>query len=197
MRPLLEITTTYAQYEYEITNARLEISQDNPTTDRSTSRAELNMRHQAGRLEMNTVRRRSDMGFKGVVDRATFEGEEGKEAALKATRDYVEIGNQMAKFYEGVSIPDALWSKSIAHNKGELVLVPVSPVDIHYIPANLAMDYKAGEMQTDWNIGRARLDFTPGSFGLNFTQYASIDIEYVGGFMYVPPSADPNFEAQA
>ncbi len=195
--PLLRITTTPAQYEYQITRARLEISQKLPEVDRTVRRASLNMSLQAGRLEMDSVRRRSDMGLKGVVDRAEYEGDQGRNAALEATGNYADIGNQLAKISKGANIPDTLWGKSMQHSKGDLVLMPVSPVNIRYIPASLQMDYQPGQMSANWDVGRAKLDFVPGSFQLNFTQYSSINIEYLGGPNYVPPSADPNFVAEA
>lgn len=195
--PLLQITSTPARYEYEITRARLEISQEAPAVRRTTQRASINMRQQAGRLEMDSVRRRSDMGFKGVVDRANFEGDKGKQTALEATGSYAEIGNQLADIAHGANVPDTMWGQAMKHNNGQLVLVPVSPVDIHYIPANLQMDYQPGQMNADWDIGRAKLNFVPGSFALNFSQYASINIEYIGGYNYVPPSANPDFVAEA
>ncbi|MDL2327152.1 DUF6470 family protein [Ruminococcaceae bacterium OttesenSCG-928-A11] len=198
IRPLLEITTTAARYEYQVTRAKLQISQEKPTVERRVSRATLNMKRQSGRFDMNTVRRRSDMGMKGVVDRATFEADRGKTQATETIGNYAEVGNQLAKIDQGANIPDTMYSQSMKHvGKGDLVLVPVSPIDIHYIPESLAVDFNPGHMQSDWNVGRAKLDFVPGNFTMDFQQYASINIEYVGGFTYVPPSADPNYEARA
>lgn len=197
VRPLLEITTTPARYEYEVMRARLQISQEKPQVKRTVRRATINMQSQAGRFEMNTVRRRSDMGFKGVVDRANYESDRGVQAATDATARYAQVGNQLAKIDKGANVPDTLWGQSMHHNKGELVLVPLSPVELNYVPASLVMDFQPGEMQSNWNVGRAKLDFVPGSFELNFLQYASINIEYTGGPLYVPSSADPNFVANA
>ena len=197
IKPLLEITTTPARYEYEISRAKLQINQQHPTVERSVKRASLNIRTQAGRVEMNSVARRSDMGFKGVVDRANYEADQGRQLVSEATGNYAEFGNQLANIAHGGNSPDALYSQSMQHSKGDLVLVPVSPIDIQYMPASLAMDFTPGEINTNWNIGKARLDFVPGSFNINFTQYSSIKIEYLGGPVYVPRSADPNFEATA
>ena len=197
IKPLLEITTTPARYEYEISRAKLQINQQHPTVERSVRRASLNIRTQAGRVEMNSIARRSDMGFKGVVDRANYEADQGRQLVSEATGNYAEFGNQLANIAHGGNIPDALYSQSMQHSKGDLVLVPVSPIDIQYMPASLAMDFTPGEINTNWNIGKARLDFVPGSFNINFTQYSSIKIEYLGGPVYVPRSADPNFEATA
>lgn len=197
MKPLLEITTTPAKYEYQIARARLEISQQKAEVQRTTRRASLNMRKQHGRVSMDTTQRRSDMGFKGVVDGANYEADLGRQTALEKIGNYAEFGNQLADIAHGGNIPDALWSQSMQHSKGDLVLMPVSPIEIRYVPASLAVDFNPGEMHANWNVGKARLDFIPGSFSLNFTQYASIDIQYLGGPNYVPPSADPNFEATA
>ena len=197
VRPLLEITTTPARYEYEVMRARLEISQAKPKVERTVKRAALNMQRQAGRVEMNTGRRRADMGFKGVVDRAEFEGDMGRRKAGEATASYAQVGNQLAQIDRGANVPDTIWGQSMHHNKGDLVLVPLSPVELNYVPASLAMDFEPGQMHANWDVGRARLDFVPGTFSMNVTQYASINIEYTGGPLYVPPSADPNFVAEA
>ncbi len=197
MKPLLQITSVPAQYEYQIERARLEISQPKPQVERVTQRASLNMRQESGRLEMDSVRRRSDMGFKGVVEGAEHEADLGFEAAKEATASYAEIGNQLAKISQNTNIPDTLWGQSSLHNKGELVLMPLSPVEIQYMPAKVHTSYNPGSIRADWNINKAQLDFVPGSFSLVFSQYASLDIEYIGGFHYVPPSASPDFESQA
>lgn len=197
VRPLLQYSTTRAQYEYEVMRPRLEISQKLPKVERTVKRATLNMQRQAGRFDMNSVRRRSDMGMKGVVERANYEADLGKQTASETTANYVDFGNAVAMQHKGGNIPDSMWSRTMQHSQGDLVLVPVSAVDIHYIPANLAVDFVPGEMTANWDVGRAKLDFVPGSFSINFTQYASLNIEFVGGFIYVPPSADPSFEAEA
>ncbi len=197
MKPLLQITTVPAQYEYQIERARLELSQPMPQVERVTQRASLNMRQESGRLEMNSVRRRSDMGFKGVVEGAEDEAAKGFDVGQDATATYAEIGNQLAKISQNTNIPDTLWGQSSLHNKGELVLMPLSPVEIQYVPAKVHTSYNPGSIRADWNINKAQLDFVPGSFSLVFSQHASINFEYIGGFNYVPPSAAPDFEANA
>lgn len=197
IRPLIQVTTTPARLEYQVQRAKLQMEQQQPTAQRTVKRAQLNMRRQAGRFEMNTVRRRSDMGFKGVVDRANYEADLGRQQASKTTAQKASLGNALLNFHKGANIPDALWSQQAQEFNTDLVLQPVSPAEIRYVPAQLEADYVPGEMQTDWNVGKARLDFVPGSFNINITQYASISFEYTGGFNYVPRSADPNFQASA
>lgn len=201
MKPLLEIQTTPARYEYEISNARL-VKSDKPA-ERQVNRAAGNMRRQTGRVEMNSARRKSDMN---IVDRTrsdgqTVEGTGSATAGVSGTGDYTGIGSQLAgatnQSQQMTTVADSMWGQTMQHSKGDLVLVPVSPVELHYIPASMAMDYQTGELNANWNIGLAKLDFIPGSFRLNFTEFASISITYLGGPNYVPPSAAPDFEVQA
>lgn len=203
MKPLLEIQTTPARYEYEMSHAKLVKSDKPATSGRQVSRAAVNMRKQAGRVEMGSVRRKSDMN---IVDRTrtgakTTVDSTGKSAVpVNGAGDYTSIGSQLAGASgqtQVASVADSMWGRTMQHSKGELVLVPVSPVELHYIPASLAMNYQQSEVNTNWNVGLAKLDFVPSSFRLNFTEFASISITYTGGPLYVPPSADPNFEAQA
>ncbi len=223
-RPLLQITTTPARYEYEVMRAKLEMSKETkPAEPRRVSRAQANMRRQAaGRFEMNAVRRRSDMGVGGqspapraaaptgaaapaaTVNRlATLQtggqGAQTAQAAQSAPADYSQYAGAAAKAGAagGGSVSDTVWGQSMQHSQGDLVLMPLSSDDIHYIPASLAGGFSPGDTSTNWNVGKARLDFVPSSFSMNFTQYASVNIEYTGGFIYVPPSSDPNYEGRA
>ena len=38
------------------------------------------------------------------------------------------------------------------------------------------------------------MEFTPGDIEISVTQQPDVIIKYVGGPLYVPPSADPNYE---
>lgn len=44
-----------------------------------------------------------------------------------------------------------------------------------------------------WNTTKNQLEFIPGRFQMEITQYPEVIIEYTGGFQYVPPSSDPDF----
>ena len=48
---------------------------------------------------------------------------------------------------------------------------------------NRLMDFRA--------VSYTHLEFIPGDIEMNITQYPDVVIEYIGGPIYVPPSADP------
>ena len=47
------------------------------------------------------------------------------------------------------------------------------------------------KMNFDWRILKGDFEFIPGDIEFNITQYPDVMIEYIGGPIYVPPSADP------
>ncbi len=73
----------------------------------------------------------------------------------------------------------------------------VNPLaDISFTPAQLDMNYTPADVSLDWQINENTLSFQAGSVHMKIVEYAHVDIEYLGGPMYVPPSADPNKKEQ-
>ncbi len=203
MKPLLQITTTRPQYEYEVVRPHLKVSDHKPAGSGNANRASVNMRRQTGGVEMNTVRRQNNVAAGARVQGAAPEA--NAQQAYASSGNYMALGSRMAG---AATVEAGLPSAQVQlQQQSNLVLVPVSPAELHYIPANSGNNLPAAVSEQRasaqepslWDLQqmRARLDFVPGSIKVNFTEYASINIEYTGGPVYVPRSADPNFEAMA
>ena len=54
--------------------------------------------------------------------------------------------------------------------------------------------YEMDKLNFDWRVIRPQFEFTPGDIELSVTQKPDVIIKYMGGPLYVPPSADPNYE---
>ena len=54
--------------------------------------------------------------------------------------------------------------------------------------------YEMDKLNFDWKFGKGDFEFTPGDIEFTVTQRPEVVIKYVGGPIYVPPSADPNYE---
>ena len=52
----------------------------------------------------------------------------------------------------------------------------------------------ASTKPNEWAMSKNELEFVPGRFKMEITQFPEVNIEYTGGFMYVPASADPEYE---
>ena len=53
--------------------------------------------------------------------------------------------------------------------------------------------YEMDKLNFDWRMNEPRFEFTPGDIELTVTQQPDVVIKYVGGPLYVPPSADPDY----
>ena len=51
-----------------------------------------------------------------------------------------------------------------------------------------------GNYDTSLSLGLRHMKFVPGSIDFKVTQWNEVKIDYVGGPVYVPKSADPNYE---
>jgi len=46
----------------------------------------------------------------------------------------------------------------------------------------------------DWRIGNGDFNFIPGDIEISVAQQPDVLIKYIGGPIYVPPSADPDYQ---
>ena len=56
------------------------------------------------------------------------------------------------------------------------------------------MLFRSDKLNFDLKIANGNFEFIPGNIEMSITQHPDIMIEYIGGPIYVPPSADPNYE---
>ena len=76
----------------------------------------------------------------------------------------------------------------------ELGFIPNEPVNIDYQAPDLTINYEMDKLNFDLKIANGNFEFIPGNIEMSITQHPDIMIEYIGGPIYVPPSADPNYE---
>lgn len=194
---LLKITSTPIKYELSSERARLEINQERPSSTMGKTGGTFEIHQRQVQVQLDTFERRNSMGFRGVQAFADDNAARGKDAVMRATGSYADFGNEIVNIQKGATIPNAMFSQAMQRASGELVLVPLSPTDISWQPGGTTLDYTPVELTFDWNVGQARLNFVPGNLSMNITQYPALNIEYLGGPVYVPPSAAPNYEATA
>ena len=75
-----------------------------------------------------------------------------------------------------------------------LDFIPKTGPEIDWDPAELNIKYEMDKLTFDWKINKTGFEFVPGDIEFTVTQRPEVVIKYVGGPIYVPPSADPNYE---
>ncbi len=194
---LLKITTVPIKLEMKIEKPRLEMKRKEPSVEINRTPANLRIRSRNTTVELSTKNMRHSMGQRDVFQLTADQAQEGAAAALEATAQYTEIGNQMAKAYQGVSVADILYSSFYRGYTTQMAFLPSAGPEIDWQPASLDLRYDPARLHMEWNILQNTMQYHPGKFSLEVVQYPRVDIEYLGGFMYVPPSAEPGYEEES
>ncbi|MCL2166469.1 MAG: DUF6470 family protein [Clostridiales bacterium] len=195
---LLRISTTPIKYELEIERARLEIDQDfMPSSNMETELPKLDVKTRNAQVKLNTYEARKSLGYHNTTDWYRMNAEAGMESISKTTRAYVEIGNDMSRIDEGITIAD-IFARKILGEEPILfqAFLPNTGADISWIPFEIDTRFQKGEISLDWETMRNIMNYVPGSVRMIILQQPSIQIEYLGGRFYFPPSADPEYSGQ-
>ena len=80
--------------------------------------------------------------------------------------------------------------------QSELALdfTPDPGIDVDWEEGDIQIRYEMEQMNLDWKISKGEFKFTPGDIEISVAQQPDVIIKYIGGPIYVPPSADPNYE---
>ena len=200
MEQLLRITSTPIKYELEVEHPKLEIKREDPSATVDTKPAKLtitNMKDTS--VNISTYQARKSLGIMDSADFTAQNAAESQQALTKQIGEYVQIGNQTSQIQDGVTVGDIYRSKMMDSTNYQLytAYLPSGGADLTWNPAQLDMNYQPGDVSVDWDVSANEFNFIPGSIRMKVTQLASVNIEYLGGPLYFPPSAMQKFNMES
>lgn len=71
--------------------------------------------------------------------------------------------------------------------------LPTTGPDISWDGGELNIRYEMDKLNFDWRMDNGNVEFIPGNIEFTVTQQPDVIIKYIGGPVYVPPSADPDY----
>lgn len=194
---LLKITTTPIEYELQIDNASLKVTQNKRAQmNMKKSPSELKIRTDNIEVRINTRKARESLGFKSASDLIYDARDKGIEAAKNATAQYAEIGNQMAQIQTGQNISTILAQQLYKQPNTTTVFLPLEGADISWKPASIDTDFKPATINSQWQDAKFNMEYVPSKYHMSILQYPKVTIEYLGDPNYVPPSANPSYQAE-
>lgn len=195
MEQLLKITTVPVQYELKINNARLEYSRSNAQVEISRSDGEFTIKSRPVKLNLDTYEARNSVTptLRQSISNAA---QKGQEMAYSASATFAREGQLMLKAKIGDDVLNEIFRQRSQLPTGDFQLgfIPTAPVDIQYQAPDLTIRYEMDKLNFDLKMEQGNFKFIPGDIQLSVTQHPDVLIEYIGGPLYVPPSADPNYE---
>ena len=195
MNQLIRITTVPIQYELKVNNARLEYSRAKAELEISRNDGGLSIKSRPVKLNLDATEARNSV-VPTTARSVSQTAQAGKEAAYSATAQLVQEGKLLLKADIGQDVIGQIMQQRTAPATGEFQLgfTPSAPVDINYEAADLTINYEMDKLNFDLKVANGNFEFIPGNIEMSITQHPDVVIEYVGGPLYVPPSADPNYE---
>lgn len=194
--PLIEIKSVPIEIEMRVTAAKLEYSRSTVDLELTRDKGGLSIKSKPIRVNLDTFEARNSI-FPTLATHIKNSAEAGKQAAYEATATYAKQGKLLlqAKIGEEMVTKFAadLQTRDLKTNVG-IQFLPTQGPEITWDKGELNIRYEMDKMNFDWRNQHGEFEFTPGDIQISVTQMPDIIIKYVGGALYVPPSADPDYQ---
>lgn len=195
MKQLINITTVPIQYELKIQNARLQYKNATAEVEISRNKGGMTIKSRPVKLNIDSFEARNSV-VPTTARSIAQTAQKGSQSAYEATAQLAQEGQLMLKAKIGEDVLGQIFSSRVQQPTGEFELgfTPSEPVELNYEAGDLIINYQMDKLNFDLKVANGNFEFIPGDIELSITQHPEVRIEYVGGPIYVPPSADPNFE---
>ena len=195
MKPLIEITTVPIQIEMKTTHAKLEYARGTAEMEVTRDKGGLQIKSRPIRVNIDTFEARNSI-TPTLARSIEQNAQKGKEAAYTATATFAREGKLMMETKLGEEVITKLAKDAYKENIKDVGLdfLPSVGPEITWDVGEMNIRYEMDKLNFDWKIGGGSFEFTPGDIEFTVTQRPEVLIKYVGGPIYVPPSADPNYE---
>ena len=196
MYPLIEIKTVPIEIEMKVTHAKMEYSRGTAELEISRGDGGLSIKSRPIRLNIDTFEARNSVcptAMRSVEQYA----QQGKQASYEATATYAQQGQLLLDAKIGQELvtqfaADAQ-NRNLKTNVG-LEFLPSVGLEISWDPGEMQIRYEMDKLNFDWRVNPPQFEFTPGDIELSVKQQPDVVIKYIGGPLYVPPSADPEYQ---
>ncbi len=196
MKPLIEITTVPIQIEMKTTSAKLEYARGTAEMEITREKNGLQIKSRPIKVNIDTYEARNSVT--PTIARYLEQGaQKGQQAAYEATATYARQGQLLLETKVGEELitqfAEEAMMKDVKTNVG-LEFLPKTGPEITWDPGEMNIRYEMDKMAIDWKLNEGSFEFTPGDIEFTIAQRPDVVIKYIGGPIYVPPSADPNYE---
>ena len=196
MDQLLSIRTTPIAVEILIDNAHVKYNSRLPKVEVSRQEGGLQMKADPIKINIDTFEMRQSIGLKSNTTLINEAAQNGIKIAYQATATIAQEGNELAD-PNGMSIAQIAASKLNQQVETALEFLPKDGPDISWDGGKLSIHYQMDELNMNWDTaGLTNFEFRPGKIEFEVKQMPKVEIEYLGGPIYVPPSADPEHKGQ-
>lgn len=196
MEQLLEITRVPIEIEMRTSPAHLQYTRGTAEVEISRDKGGLSIKSRPIQLNVDTFEMRQSIV--PTAPRSIEQGaEKGKQAAYSATAALAQKGELFLKAQFGEDVQSQLARTAISKemfSQPALDFTPSVPPEISWDPGEMSIRYEMDKLNFDLRMNQTEFEFVPGDIEILVKQKPEVIIKYIGGPLYVPPSADPDYE---
>lgn len=199
MFPLIEITTVPIEIEMKVTDAKLEYARGTADLEISRNNGGLHIKSRPIRLNVDTFEARNSI-VPTTARAISQAADRGMQASYEATAAYARQGKLLLSAKVGEDMISQIAAQSQAQNVQTNIgiqFLPTVGAELNWDPGDMQIRFEMDKLNFDWRMNHPSFEFIPGDIQISVTQMPEVQIKYVGGPLYVPPSADPNYEGDA
>ena len=193
MERLIEIKSVPIELEMKVNHARLEYKRSTVDLEISRDTGGLRIRSKPIRLNIDTFEARNSITPTAMrsIEQAA---QSGQQKVYETTATYARRGDLLleAKIGEQLITQFAQESQQV-NTDFAMKWLPSTGPDISWDEGEINIRYEMDKLNFDWRMGQGEVQFVPGNIEFTVTQQPDVVIKYIGGPVYVPPSADPDY----
>nr|WP_297274298.1 DUF6470 family protein [uncultured Agathobaculum sp.] len=194
MERLIEIKTVPIELEMKVNHARLDYKRSTVDLEISRNEGGLQIRSKPIKVNIDTFEARNSVSPTAMrsIEQAA---QRGQQKVYDTTATYARRGDLLleAKIGEQLISQFAMESQQV-NTDFAMKWLPTTGPDISWDGGELNIRYEMDKLNFDWRMDNGNVQFIPGNIEFTVTQQPDVIIKYVGGPVYVPPSADPDYE---
>lgn len=193
MERLIEIKTVPIELEMKVNHARLDYKRSTVDLEISRDQGGLQIRSKPIKVNIDTFEARNSVSPTAMrsIEQAA---QRGQQKVYDTTATYARRGDLLleAKIGEQLISQFAMESQQV-NTDFAMKWLPTTEPDISWDGGELSIRYAMDKLNFDWRMDNGNMEFIPGNIEFTVTQQPDVIIKYIGGPVYVPPSADSDY----
>lgn len=193
MEQLIEIKTVPIELEMKVNHARLDYKRSTVDLEISRNRGGLQIRSKPIKVNIDTFEARNSVSPTAMrsIEQAA---QRGQQKVYDTTATYARRGDLLleAKIGQQLISQFAMESQQV-NTDFAMKWLPTTGPEITWDDAEINIRYEMDKLNFDWRMDQGNVEFIPGNIEFTVTQQPDVVIKYIGGPVYVPPSADPEY----
>ena len=193
MERLIEIKTVPIELEMKVNHARLDYKRSTVDLEISRNQGGLQIRSKPIKVNIDTFEARNSVSPTAMrsIEQAA---QRGQQKVYDTTATYARRGDLLLKAKIGEQLISQFAMESQQVNTDfAMKWLPTTGPDISWDGGELNIRYEMDKLNFDWRMDNGNVEFIPGNIEFTVTQQPDVIIKYIGGPVYVPPSADPDY----